>query len=210
MSSERKAENDCINRALEAKNDEELLAGYRDWAGNYDEDLTELGYVAPLSTTQALVRLMPIRDSLILDAGCGTGLVGELLNKAGYTTVDALDYSQEMLDQAKEKNVYGAMICADMNATLDIPDNTYDAVTCVGAFTYGHVNAGAFNEIIRIIKPGGVFCFTVRDEVFQEHDYRKSMLKLECNGTWELLELRHEDYIVEEETCCKLACYRIT
>jgi len=205
----RKAKNNSINRVLEATNSQELLAGYKDWAGDYDEDLNELGYVAPLGTVQMLMRLLENKDALILDAGCGTGLVGELLNKAGYVSIDALDYSQEMLDQAEEKDVYNSLLCADMNQTLDIPDNTYDAVTCVGAFTYGHVTSEAFHEIIRIIKPGGLFCFTVRDEVFHEQDYRKHMLELEWKGTWELQELRHEDYIVKENTCCKLAAYRI-
>ena len=48
----------------------------------------------------------------IIDAGAGTGLAGEELFKLGYTNIDALDISQEMLNEAKKKNVYKKLICA--------------------------------------------------------------------------------------------------
>ena len=34
----------------------------------------------------------------ILDAGAGTGIIGEMLVKQGYTNIDGLDISQKMLD----------------------------------------------------------------------------------------------------------------
>ena len=33
------------------------------------------------------------KDALIFDAGCGTGLIGEMLNKQGYTNIDGADAS---------------------------------------------------------------------------------------------------------------------
>ena len=53
----------------------------------------------------------------IIDAGAGTGLVGEALAKLGYTNMDALDISQEMLDEAEKKKVYTKFICAPLNET---------------------------------------------------------------------------------------------
>ena len=34
----------------------------------------------------------------ILDAGCGTGLVGIELKKYGYSNIEGVDFSQSMLD----------------------------------------------------------------------------------------------------------------
>ena len=42
----------------------------------------------------------------VMDAGAGTGLVGVELHKFGFTTIDALDISPGMLNEAKKKNVY--------------------------------------------------------------------------------------------------------
>lgn len=205
-----KVKNENIKRVISAKNADEVKAGYREWAAEYDKDLNELGYMAPALAVRMLHELVEDKGARILDAGCGTGLVGELLQAAGYTNTHALDYSQAMLEQAEGKDIYESFTCADMNKTLELPDNSYDAVICVGAFTYGHVTPDAFAEIIRITKPGGIFCFTVREEVFHEQDYRKQTLQLEVDEAWELLELRREDYIKGEDTFCRLLSYRIT
>ena len=53
--------------------------------------------------------------------------------------MEALDYSKEMLDEAEKKGVYRKYIQADLSRPVDIEDNRYDAIVCVGTFTYGHV-----------------------------------------------------------------------
>ena len=94
----------------------------------------------------------------ILDVAAGTGLVGVELAKLGFKNIDALDYSQEMLDLAKEKgpirqnyktkyhNVllpgcYQNYICAPFGNT--IPDGmkarSYDCVIMLGGFAAGHL-----------------------------------------------------------------------
>ena len=51
----------------------------------------------------------------IIDAGAGTGLMAVELIKLGYTNLHALDISQEMLNEAKKKNLYKKIICAPLN-----------------------------------------------------------------------------------------------
>ena len=46
------------------------------------------------------------KDIKILDAGAGTGIIGEMLVQQGYRNIDALDISEEMLNLAKQRNVY--------------------------------------------------------------------------------------------------------
>ena len=85
------------DRVLNATNKDELKEAYSEWADAYDHDLiNEMGYVAPTITVNEFQSHLHDHQVAILDAGCGTGLVGELLSKKGYQNIDGLDYSQEM------------------------------------------------------------------------------------------------------------------
>ena len=58
----------------------------------------------------------------ILDAGCGTGLVGMQLKKFGYLYIDGVDFSQNMLDLVP-KDIYRSLNRIDLNKKLFIKDN---------------------------------------------------------------------------------------
>ncbi|THB63202.1 MAG: class I SAM-dependent methyltransferase [Desulfovibrio sp.] len=201
---------DLWQATYEARDQEELVEAYSRWAEDYDKDTVEtMGYVAPLHAAKALDARLGSKQARILDAGAGTGLVGEMLNQAGYHNIDALDISREMLDIAATKQVYQNLIQADMSQTLDVDDNAYDAVVCVGTFTYGHVRAEAFNELVRITNPEGFICFTVREGAYEAYDYRKHMVRLEAQEVWELLEMTREDYLVKEKVQSLLCSYKV-
>ena len=99
----------------------------------------------------------------ILDAGAGTGMVGENLRERGYTHIDALDICQEMLDVAKEKNIYNKQICAALSEepVSEIATGEYDGLISCGAFTEGHIGPEGFKEIVRQVKLGNQTCFFV-------------------------------------------------
>lgn len=203
-------DNKTLDKVYTAKNHEDLMDAYKDWAVNYDADTVgSFGYVAHIATAKALDNVTQDKDIRILDAGCGTGLVGEVLKEMGYQRLDALDYSKEMLDEAERKSVYQQHMQADLSKPLDIPDNAYDAVVCCGTFTYGHVDAGAFNELVRITRPEGLIVFTIRDGAYQEYGYRKRMIDLERADAWELLSLYDEDYLKNEDAICKMCTYKV-
>ena len=138
-----------LEKIYKAKNNKEVQSVYKEWAGDYDTDTIEnLGYVAHVITADALDNALESRDVRILDAGCGTGLVGEQLVKKQYRNLDALDFSEEMLNISKRKNIYRRLFQADMNRPLDIETDCYDAVVCSGSFSYGHVEPKALNELV--------------------------------------------------------------
>jgi predicted TPR repeat methyltransferase len=202
-------DNSTLEKVYAAKSHEDLMDAYKDWAASYDQDTVgAFGYVAHMATAKALERCLDDKDAAILDAGCGTGLVAEALKERGYRRMDGLDYSKDMLDEAKGKGLYGKYIQADLSDAIEIPDNAYDAIVCTGTFTYGHVDACAFDELIRIAKPGGVICFTIRDGAYQEYGYRKRMIELERAGSWELVDMRDEEYLRNENVSCKLCSYK--
>lgn len=194
----------------EAKTSEELAQAYSKWAGDYDRDtLDVMGYVGPKVAANMLDQHLDTKDGRVLDVGCGTGLVGEVLNGMGYKNVDALDYSAEMLNEAQCKAVYNQCFQGDLNAELSLPNNAYDATICVGTFTYAHVGPHAFDELLRVTKPGGHICFTIRDGAYQEYNYRKRMLELEAQDAWELQEMREEDYLVKEKVSAIFCTYKV-
>ncbi len=203
--------NERLDKVYTADNHEELMDAYKSWAGDYDSDLLgSFGYVAHIASARALDRALGSQtDAVILDAGSGTGLVGEELQKLGYTTMDALDYSREMLDESEKKGIYRKHIQADMSKPLELTDNSYDAVVCTGTFTYGHVDADAFDELVRVTRPGGVICFTIREGAYVDYGYRSRMVELEHRDAWELLSMYDTDYLKNEGTTCKMCSYRV-
>jgi len=204
-------DNKTLDKVYTAKNHTQLMDAYKDWATDYDNDTVDrFGYVAHIESADALDKMLDSTSAYILDAGCGTGLVGEELSKRGYTKMDALDYSKEMLVEAERKNIYKRHIQADLSKPLDISDNRYEAVVCTGTFTYGHVKANAFDELIRIAKPGGIICFTIREGAYEDYGYRERMISLERQKSWELLSMIETDYLKNEDITCKMCTYRAT
>lgn len=197
------------DRVLNATCKEELATAYGEWAQRYDKDLVDdMGYVAPSIASQVLQGYVKDLNAKILDAGCGTGLVGENLYNKGYRNLEGLDYSAQMLERAKSKGVYTKLHQGDLTGRLDLPENSYEVIISVGTFTCGHVGPEAFDELIRITKPGGHFCFTVREQAWVEDNYSVAMDEIEKKGAWRRLEEKATDYIQQEESNCKVCIYQ--
>jgi predicted TPR repeat methyltransferase len=198
------------DRVLAATSTDELMAVYGEWAELYDHDLIdELGYVAPVMAATVLQQHLTMAEPAILDAGCGTGLVGEVLHREGFTRLDGLDYSTEMLARAEQKKIYGTLLHEDMTGPLDIADDRYDAVISVGTFTCGHVGPTGLYELVRITKPSGLICFTVREQAWQEDDYRRVLTDLQTQKRWQQRELRPAPYIQDEGSTCMIGCFQV-
>lgn len=197
-------------RVLTARDKDDLAAVYREWAGDYDQDLIgELGYVAPDLTVQLLKKHQQDLSIRILDAGCGTGLAGERLKQAGLQHIEGLDYSEAMLSEAEKKKIYSKLIQGDLTGRLEIPDENYDALICVGTFTSAHVGPEAFDELIRITRKGGFICFTVRDTAWDEDQYQQKIGQMETQKQWKLVEENVSDYIQKEGSKCRICLYQV-
>ncbi|XP_078608157.1 methyltransferase-like protein 27 isoform X1 [Branchiostoma floridae x Branchiostoma japonicum] len=134
---------------------EESQAFYSTWAPDYDKDLSTGLYNGPPMVAEALAGVLGDRkDARILDVAAGTGLVGEELQKRGFSNIDALDANKEMLDIAEAKNVYRNLIQEFLGPKrLQIEDDTYDALCTAGSFSDGHLKSDCLEEMIRIVKP---------------------------------------------------------
>lgn len=172
-------------KVFEAQNSHELAARYDEWAQSYETDMGD--HSGPQEAVDVLARYTA-PGSLILDAGCGTGLAGQLLAARGYTQIEGLDLSAGMLREAAAKGCYKALHQLTLGEPLNLPSATYDAILCIGVFARAHAPSASLYELLRITKPGGYIVFTLRPEFYVSTDFKATMSDLTDSGRWKLLE----------------------
>jgi SAM-dependent methyltransferase len=161
----------------------DLEAAYDQWAGDYDEDVHHLGYLLRTVSTGYIARYIPA-NARILDAGAGTGLIGSYLQALSYRDLTAIDLSEGMLQRARERGCYREVHQMILGEPLGFDTNSFDHGYAVGVFTEGHAPPESFDELIRVIRPGGYFVFSIRDDVYRERGYRERLDQLEHLGQW--------------------------
>lgn len=182
----------------DAKNDNRLTEVYRDWAKKYDYDNDHvLGTVSQPKSVNLLSTRLKAKTAKIIDVGCGTGLVGEKLKAKDFIYFDGIDISKDMLSIAKSRG-YRNLFLGSLNKQLPVLDDAYDAAMCIGVFTHGHVSSDRFNELCRIVKPGGYVCFTINEGVFEEYGFKDMIAEFQLNKAWEVISLYKDDYMTLE------------
>jgi len=176
-----------LGAVYDAKEPEEIAGHYDRWAHSYDADMAAAGYRHPAICLALLSRHLPRGTEPLLDAGAGTGLVGEWLGIMGYPGVEALDISEGMLAVARKKGVYSDVHQLALGGPLPFSDNTYAGIISAGVFTTGHVGAHGVDELIRICQPGGVIVLTVKDTLWTEA-FAAHVCDLQASGKVTLVE----------------------
>ncbi len=93
---------------------------FESFADNYELVMSSVGYTAPL----AVGRIAGSVKGTVVDLGCGTGLVGQVV-KSPENHLTGVDISEKMLLKAKEKGVYDELICQDIISFLN-ENNKFD------------------------------------------------------------------------------------
>ena len=182
------AEENKVQWVYSSKNNRELVERYDQWARDYDADLADdFDYRSPQMAAEVFARYVP-RNARVLDAGAGTGLVGEILAGMGYSTLVAMDMSPGMLEEARKKSVYTELHRMVMGEPLDFPTDSFDAVICVGTLTVAHAPASSLDELVRITRPGGYIAYTLRPDVYRKDGFKEKQSELESAGKWKLVE----------------------
>jgi SAM-dependent methyltransferase len=180
---------DRVKWIYSSKDNSDLAARYDEWAATYDSDLDgAFGWIGPQRAAAVFSGLVP-RHAQVLDAGAGTGLVGQALAACGYENITAADLSTGMLEAARKKNVYRQFHRIVMGETLDFDSDVFDAIISVGVLTLGHAPPSAFDELIRITRPGGYIVFTLRTDVYEQNGFREKQAELELAQAWALVEM---------------------
>lgn len=169
---------------------------YDEWANTYENDLlVNLGYSAHVIAAEALADVMTNRSAAIIDIGCGTGLVGLELAKRGFTSMDGIDISADMLAHATAKSVYRHLMTGDMNGRSAIADAAYDAAICAGSFAPGHLGHESHLEFIRIVKPGSPVIIFMNGVHFIHDGYEAHIRALEDRGLWRVASITGHNYM---------------
>ncbi len=185
-----------LDKAYDRKTKDEVVDLYSEWAETYDDELESNSYVAPERGAAVFAEHVTDHKARIIDIGCGTGLVGRVLAASGFTAIDGLDISAEMLSQAQIKGGYNKLFEADLTGAIDVADATYDAAISVGTFTHNHVGPRGLDEVLRIVKPGGIASITVNGDAYIADGYRAKFETLVADGVCSIVEQRDEEYII--------------
>ena len=147
-------ERDWLSSICDSQSTEELKDKYDTWANNYDTDVKKDWSFMPVVIAKTLSKLLPDKQCSILDAGAGTGLVGEALAKEGYTNLTAVDLSEQMLAIAKEKQVYQNLFQSNLeNPAIFNNSVQFDVIITAGVFAYAHAGVEVLNNLFTTSTP---------------------------------------------------------
>ena len=113
------------------------------------------------------------QDDKILDAGCGTGAVGKLLNVKNLHGIDNHDIS---LLHAEKTGMYKNLYFEDLNTKQKFKDNEFDHIVCCGTFTHDHVKPHALKEFVRLAKK--TICISINFDYYHEEKFEETIKNL--------------------------------
>lgn len=126
---------------------------YAEWAATYDSD-HNLTRDLDRQVTQSL--LQNLRVKFVLEIGCGTGKNTALLASIA-KKVQAIDFSEEMLAQARDKSAFQnvTFTLADINQPWPCEDRSVDLITCNLVLEHIADLSFVFAEAARVLIKGG-------------------------------------------------------
>ncbi len=129
----------------------------------YMDLLSKLGiggaHPGGLRATKIMLEGEPInQDTVILDAGCGTGQTSAYLYSSYHANIIAVDSHPLMLQKAKSRFLQMQLPVQTVEASLEsIPVEEQSVDYCLAESVLSFVNIEpVLNELKRILKPGGV------------------------------------------------------
>ena len=174
---------------------EETEALYGEWAATYDDEIERNGYATPARTAAAMAACVEDLSAPLLDLGCGTGLSGRAFREAGFTAIDGTDFSQEMLDAAGAKAVYGKLTRGDLNRPVPARPGDYANMAAVGVISPGHAPPELMATALDLLPAGGCFGFSLNDHALEDEAYEGQMHELIGRGDAELAFQQYGDHL---------------
>ena len=115
------------------------------------------------------------RSAVCLDIGSGTGIVGQAMQNAGFTNLQALDVSDNFLDACRERGFYTEYHNFFLGKGVDqFPENlknTFDVVTASGVWMPGHMPKEALLDVHAALKVGGVLVTAMRMSMWTDGNH---------------------------------------
>lgn len=145
-----------------------VRALFDEYAQRFDRHLVKsLKYRGPELIRDALRRVRAgrgeaVRFRCVLDLGCGTGLMARTLDGT-FDVIEGVDLSPKMLAKARATRLYEGLHEGDLLDFLAArPAGDADLVTAADVFVYTAALDDVFSQVRRVLRPGGLFAFTVQ------------------------------------------------
>ena len=182
---------------------------YAKWAASYDADVATEAYAAPTICIDLLLKnlhhLNQSNEKLaFLDAGCGTGLIGQVLQHSDLEVefeLNGFDLSPEMVSKAAETQAYAQLSGnIDMNQPFtQLGKKRYDVVFCCGVFTLGHVPPQSLKHLFEITRPGGLVITSTRTRYYEKSGYQSVSDQFMQEGAVQLVEILREAHYTSDD-----------
>ena len=152
------------------------MEAYTSFASVYDTFMDNVPYEEWGEYIYSLLCRYGVRDGIVLDLGCGTGTMTEILAGYGYDMI-GVDNSEDMLELAMEKRMASGYdilyLLQDMRefelyGTVRAVVSVCDSVNYI---TEPEELAGVFRLVNNYLDPGGIFIFDFNTE----YKYREVM-----------------------------------
>ena len=155
---------------------------YASWASTYDNEVQKNGYVTPERVAKALKDSVTNQSEVILDYGCGTGLSGFALQAVGFTNIDGLDVSQEMVSLAEDKSIYKKLTVFDPSTKIPVHADQYKIITAIGVIGTGAAPLEVFDNLFSLLPPSGLFAFSFNDHTLSDPNYEEKVNQCLSSG----------------------------
>lgn len=169
------------------------MEAYTGFASVYDKFMDNIPYKVWCAYLIELLREFGVKDGLVLDLGCGTGNVTEILSRCGYDMI-GIDNADEMLNIAMDKKAESGLDILYLNQ--DMRDfELYGTVKAVISICDSINYIPEQSELVQVFRlvnnyldPGGIFIFDMNTE----YKYREILddctiaeNREECSFIWE-------------------------
>ncbi len=152
---------------------EETIAVYADWADTYDAEVTARGYRTPGRLAAALTDVAAF-DTQILDFGCGTGIGGVALRKAGFTRIDGTDVTIGMLEKARALGIYDKTWLSSPGE-LNFDQGAYPLIVAVGVVSLGAAPPETLAPLVAKLATGGLLALSFNDPTIADQSYTDAL-----------------------------------
>ncbi len=138
-----------------------IVEYFDNFADSFDSKLVNtLRYVVPAELFAATERVIPPGSKWsIVDMGCGTGLCGPLFRPIARELI-GVDLSPKMLERARQRRVYDALLCCDLLTFLDTSANRFDLAIAADVLLYFGDLCSVWAGVAHVLVPGGMLAFS--------------------------------------------------
>ena len=145
-------------------------------AAEYDKKIVRGDFFREKILDTILIKnIEDVKNSCILDLGCGQGYFSNLLSSLG-ATVSGIDISNELISIAKTRYKNISFVVGDIEKKLPFQDHQFDVIVSNMVFMDIENPEKTIREIKRISKPSARIVISILHPIFTGGEIYKTML----------------------------------